>query len=267
MTDNIISNDIFKSIYSNKDTYVNIEDKLVDKIKLVSDSIKNDTCFMAKPLNKPYVKHVSAFNCRFKEEDTKKKTVISLLNKLSNLNIDSIIVKLQNSISKPYDTDIQNIINFMKRDKKNLKNYIQVLKIFPDTSVILYLDSYYEQNINYWLPSDYFIENNVYSTDCPEDIYCEFITWKNGQLVFTELLLFYKDINMINNIVQNILLYIDKNKENIRREHIDPLLEHLNILYQLLLPEDLNKISLIEVISSSTKFKIMDIKKKMILKK
>jgi hypothetical protein len=67
---------------------------------------------------------------------------------------------------------------------------------------------------------------------------------------------------MITNIVNNILNYIENNKSNLKREIIDPLLEHLNILNQLVSYEELDKLLLLDNLSSSTKFKINDIKNK-----
>ena len=256
----LINLDFFKKIYNNDIDDIEIDEKIVDKIRNIKDIIDKDV--YVKPQNKTFIKHVSAFNCRFREEDTKKKTVISFLNKLTNANIDLIIPKLENNICEPYTQDILNVINFIKCDKKNLKNYIKVLKIFPDNEVINNLDNFYNNNKEYWLTDSFYIENKVYSTACSEEIYSNFLKWKDGQLVFTELLLFYKDIDMITNIVNNILNYIENNKSNLKREIIDPLLEHLNILNQLVSYEELDKLLLLDNLSSSTKFKINDIKNK-----
>ena len=46
------------------------------------------------------------------------------------------------------------------------------------------------------------------------------------------------------------------------RELIDPTLEHLTVLYQLVSDKDLDKLMEIDTISSSTKFKIEGIKNK-----
>jgi hypothetical protein len=73
-------------------------------------------------------------------------------------------------------------------------------------------------------------------------------------------LLFYKDIHFVSTIAKNILDFILANTTV--RELIDPTLEHLAILYQLVSDKDLDKLMTIDTISSSTKFKIEGIKNK-----
>ncbi len=248
----------FKEVYLLIDENPDVDTRVSDKINSIKDIINNDV--YVKPTTKTFVKHISAFNCRFREEDTKKKTVISFLNKLTTVNIDTILAKLENNISEPYDTDINNVINFMRLDIKNIKNYIRVLKIFPDKEIISQLDNIYNKNPQYWVTPDEYVSNNVYSTGCPEEIYSAFNKWKDSQLVLTEILLFYKDINFVSNIAKNILDFILDNTTV--REYIDPTLEHLAILYQLVSDKDLDKLMSIDTISSSTKFKIEGIKNK-----
>ena len=253
----------FNEFYLQLDENPDIDNRILDKINNIKDIIDKDV--YVKPTTKTFVKHISAFNCRFREEDTKKKTVISFLNKLTNSNIDIILAKLENNISEPYDTDINNFINFFKLDIKNIKNYIRVLKIFNDNQVISQLNIIYDKNPQYWITPDEYVKNNVYSIDCPEDIYSNFNKWKDSQLVLTELLLFYKDIHFVSNIVKDILNFVLKNYSI--RELIDPTLEHLIILYQLVNNTDLDKLKNIDTISSSTKFKIEEIKNKIENKK
>ena len=248
----------FKEVYLAIDENPDVDIRISDKINSIKDIINNDV--YVKPATKTFVKHTSAFNCRFREEDTKKKTVISFLNKLTNTNIETILAKLENNISEPYDTDIINVINFMRLDIKNIKNYIRVLKIFPDKEVILQLDNIYNKNPQYWITPDEYIKNNVYSTGCSEEIYSAFNKWKDSQLVLTEILLFYKDIHFVSTIAKNILDFILANTTV--RELIDPTLEHLTVLYQLVNDKDLDKLMTIDTISSSTKFKIEGIKNK-----
>jgi hypothetical protein len=246
----------FKEVYLSIDENPDIDNRILEKINNIKTIITNDV--YVKPTTKTFVKHVSAFNCRFRTEDNKKKTVISFLNKLTNSNIDIILAKLENHISEPYETDIINVINFMRLDIKNLKNYIKVLKIFPDNEVIKQLDIIYNNCPTYWITPDEYIENNVYSTECSEDVYSSFNKWKDSQLVLTELLLFYKDIHFVSNIVKDILTFILKHTTV--RELIDPILEHLIILHQLVNDKELNDLMAIDTISSSTKFKIEKIK-------
>ena len=76
----------------------------------------------------------------------------------------------------------------------------------------------------------------------------------------TEILLFYKDIHFVSNIAKDILDFILANTTV--RELIDPTLEHLTVLHQLVSDKDLDKLMAIDTISSSTKFKIEGIKNK-----
>lgn len=248
----------FKETYLEINENFDIDNRILEKINSIKEIINNDV--YVKPVQKPFVKHVSAFNCRFREEDTKKKTVTSFLNKITNSNIETILAKLENSISEPYNTDINNVIAFMRLDIKNIKNYLRVLNIFPNQLVIEQLDIIFDNNPQYWITPEEFVINNVYKTECPEDLYQKFNKWKDSQLVLTELLLFYKDIEFVSKITNNIVESIILNS-NVR-ELIDPALEHLNILHQLLTNIDIDKLSIIDTISSSTKFKIEALKNK-----
>ncbi len=242
----------FKETYLEINENFDIDNRILEKINQIKEIIDKDV--YVKPVNKQFVKHTSAFNCRFREEDTKKKTVTSFLNKLTASNIETILAKLENSISEPYNTDINNVIAFMRLDIKNIKNYLRVLNIFPNQLVIEQLDNIFNTNPQYWITPDEFVTNNVYKTECPEELYQKFNKWKDSQLVLTELLLFYKDIDFVSIITNNILQFIITN--NHIREMIDPALEHLNILNQLLSISDIDKLLTIDTISSSTKFKI-----------
>lgn len=253
-----INLETFQEIYLEINENFDIDNRILEKINLIKEIIDKDV--YVKPTQKTFVKHTSAFNCRFREEDTKKKTVTSFLNKLTSSNIETILAKLENSISEPYNTDINNVIAFMRLDIKNIKNYLKVLNIFPNDLVITQLDIIFNNNSQYWITPDEYVINNVYKTECPEDLYQKFNKWKDSQLVLTELLLYYKDIDFVSNIANNILQFVIKN--SLIREYIDPALEHLQILYQLLSNSNLDTLSELDKISSATKFKIETLKNK-----
>lgn len=248
----------FKETYLEINENFDIDNRILEKINTIKEIIDKDV--YVKPAHKPFVKHVSAFNCRFREEDTKKKTVTSFLNKLTTSNIETILAKLENNISEPYNTDINNVIAFMRLDIKNIKNYLKVLNIFPNQLVIDQLDIIFNNNPQYWITPDEFVTNNVYKTECPEELYQKFNKWKDSQLVLTELLLFYKDIEFVSTITKNILEFIIVNSSI--RELIDPALEHLHILHQLVSNTNIENLLTIDNISSSTKFKIETLKNK-----
>lgn len=248
----------FKETYLEINENFDIDNRILEKINTIKEIIDKDV--YVKPAHKPFVKHVSAFNCRFREEDTKKKTVTSFLNKLTTSNIETILAKLENSISEPYETDINNVIAFMRLDIKNIKNYLRVLNIFPNQLVIDQLDIIFNNNPQYWITPEEFVTNNVYKTECPEELYQKFNKWKDSQLVLTELLLFYKDIEFVSTITNNILEFIIVNSSI--RELIDPALEHLHILHQLVSNTNIENLLTIDTISSSTKFKIEMLKNK-----
>ena len=148
----------------------------------------------------------------------------------------------------------------MRLDIKNIKNYLRVLNIFPNQLVIEQLDIIFNNNPQYWITPEEFVTNNVYKTECPEELYQKFNKWKDSQLVLTELLLFYKDIEFVSTITNNILEFIIVNSSI--RELIDPALEHLHILHQLVSNTNIENLLTIDTISSSTKFKIETLKNK-----
>ena len=61
----------FKAVYLLIDENPDVDIRVSDKIDTIKDIINNDV--YVKPTTKTFVKHISAFNCRFREEDTKKK--------------------------------------------------------------------------------------------------------------------------------------------------------------------------------------------------
>lgn len=259
----------FKSIYNGGNFVVSQE--IIDKAFAVKQLMNNEIVYRPPTAEKQYTKHISAFNCHLTPEDKKKKIFTSLLNKLSPKNIDVISNKIKNEISEPYDNDINIVISFVSKDRSNIEMYISILNLFPNDIVCNILKDKCVLNKQYWIIKDEYKNKNVYSSTCEYDLYCSFIKWKECQLTITELAVYFlspENTKAIANSIYNYIEdYLSTCKEELvvpSRDILDPSLEHLEILYKHLLDINLEAFADIDGLPSSSRFKIIDIKNKML---
>jgi len=278
-----IDYDNFKTSLDNfNKSQIIISDNIANK---ANDLINNYNCFIsnydARSLwekkkiiasnrtvakSRPHIIYVD-----FSDETKCKKEFISYLNKLTDLNKDTIYNKISVFISKIND-DIKDmlfdvLINFIKSSNNNI--YIDVLYLFDDdyikTNITRFYNNYLTQTE--WLPKEIKTEyKNIFDEE-NYDTYCEYVKIKKTTLsIIKALCLILKKLdegNIIDIIIRNI--FSDLNNYIFKPEYkhlTELLLDELAILIEHIpTQENINNISMINTdnLDNSTKFKISNI--------
>jgi hypothetical protein len=218
------------------------------------------------PKARPHIIYID-----FSDDAKCKKEFISYLNKLTDVNKDTIYNKISSFINQ-VNNDILNslfdvLINFIKSSNNNI--YIEVLYLFEkdyiETNITNYYNNYLKEKE--WLPS--LISSNYKSIFDDEnyDVYCEYVKLKKSTIsMIKALCIILKKINKIN-IIEEIIenIFIDLNKFIITSDykHVNELLlDELSIIIDFLPKQKyINKINTIDIsnLDISTKFKITNI--------
>ena len=218
------------------------------------------------PKARPHIIYID-----FSDDAKCKKEFISYLNKLTDVNKDTIYNKISSFINQ-VNNDILNslfdvLINFIKSSNNNI--YIEVLYLFEkdyiETNITNYYNNYLKEKE--WLPS--LISSNYKSIFDDEnyDVYCEYVKLKKSTIsMIKALCIILKKINKIN-IIEEIIenIFIDLNKFIITSDykHVNELLlDELSIIIDFLPKQKyINKINTINIsnLDISTKFKITNI--------
>jgi hypothetical protein len=282
-----INYDVFRNDLDNfNKSHVIISDNIANK---ANELINNYNCFVSnydarslwekkkiiasnKTTSKarPHIIYVD-----FSDETKCKKEFISYLNKLTDLNKDTIYNKISVFISKIND-DIKNLlfdvlINFIKSSNNSI--YIDVLYLFDDIYIKTNITKFYNNYLNQseWLPNEIKTEyKNIFDEE-NYDKYCEYVKIKKTTLSMIKALCIIlkklDETDIINTIIKNIFndllnSYIFKAEY----KHLtELLLDELTILIDNIPDEDyINKISSINTdnLDNSTKFKINNIVEK-----
>lgn len=243
-----------------------ISENILNKINIIKELIKTDT--YVKKVEKSTSEnslYTSSFNCKFKNEDIKKKKITSFLNKLSIDNFEKIYNNIVNDMNELYFSDnIDIILKFMINQKDNFEIYKKILDLYPIDEIKKKIDEIYKKDENYWLISLNYLEKKVYSIECDYNIFCEFIKWRDKSILISKLLLNYKDKSFNECIVKSMLSYIYNNKIS-KREILDTCIDNMNIFIEYVDKNDIEKMLNIKNIEKSTKFKLIEMyEKKMI---
>jgi len=218
------------------------------------------------PKARPHIIYID-----FSDDAKCKKEFISYLNKLTDVNKETIYNKLSSFIIQ-VDHEILNtlfdvLINFIKSSNNNI--YIDVLYLFEkdyiETNITNYYNNYLKENE--WLPK--LIKNNYKSIFDDEnyDVYCEYVKLKKSTIsMIKALCIILKKINKIN-IIEDIInnIFIDLNNYILTSDykHVNELLlDELSIIIDFLPKQKyINKITSIDIsnLDISTKFKITNI--------
>ena len=108
-----------------------ISENILNKVNIIKELIKTDT--YVKKVEKSTSEnslYTSSFNCKFKNEDIKKKKITSFLNKLSIDNFDKIYNNIVNDMNELYFSDNINLSNQklkLSRKFKELENKVNNL--------------------------------------------------------------------------------------------------------------------------------------------
>lgn len=207
----------------------------------------------------------------FSDETKCKKEFISYLNKLTDLNKETIYNKISIFISN-INNDIKTLlfdvlINFIKSSNNNI--YIDVLYLFDDDYIKTNITRFYNNYLTQaeWLPKEIKTEyKNIFDEE-NYDTYCEYVKIKKTTLsIIKALCVILKKINetniidiIIHNIFNDLNNYIYKSEY----KHLtELLLDELAILIDNIpSKENINNIIMINTdnLDNSTKFKINNI--------
>jgi hypothetical protein len=278
-----INYDTFKKCLNNfNSTNIVISDNIVNK---ANELINNYNCFVstydARSLwekkkiiasNKKIVKsrpHIIYVD--FSDDAKCKKEFISYLNKLTDVNKETIYNKISTFISQ-VNKDIFNslfdvLINFIKSSNNNI--YIDVLYLFEENYINENITKFYNNYIDKkeWLPEELLIEYKLIFDEDKYDTYCEYIKIKKRTLSMIKALCIIlkklSKLNIIDTIINNIFNELNLYLNKLNYKHIiELLLDELTIIIDFI-PKQIyiNNISsiLCNDLDNSTKFKISNI--------
>jgi hypothetical protein len=278
-----INYDTFKKCLNDfNSTNVVISDNIVNK---ANELINNYNCFVstydARSLwekkkiiasNKKIVKsrpHIIYVD--FSDDAKCKKEFISYLNKLTDVNKETIYNKISTFISQ-VNKDIFNslfdvLINFIKSSNNNI--YIDVLYLFEENYINENITKFYNNYIDKkeWLPEELLIEYKLIFDEDKYDTYCEYIKIKKRTLSMIKALCIIlkklSKLNIIDTIINNIFNELNLYLNKLNYKHIiELLLDELTIIIDFI-PKQIyiNNISsiLCNDLDNSTKFKISNI--------
>ena len=278
-----INYDTFKKCLNDfNSTNVVISDNIVNK---ANELINNYNCFVstydARSLwekkkiiasNKKIVKsrpHIIYVD--FSDDAKCKKEFISYLNKLTDVNKETIYNKISTFISQ-VNKDIFNslfdvLINFIKSSNNNI--YIDVLYLFEENYINENITKFYNNYIDKkeWLPEELLIEYKLIFDEDKYDTYCEYIKIKKRTLSMIKALCIIlkklSKLNIIDTIINNIFNELNLYLNKLNYKHIiELLLDVLTIIIDFI-PKQIyiNNISYIlcNDLDNSTKFKISNI--------
>jgi hypothetical protein len=275
---------IFKTCLNNfNQSNIVISENIVNK---ATDLISNYNCFVSNydarslwekkkiialnknkaPKARPHIIYID-----FSDDAKCKKEFISYLNKLTDVNKETIYNKISSFIIQ-VDQEILNtlfdvLINFIKSSNNNI--YIDVLYLFNKDYIENNISKYYNNYLKEkeWLPS---LINNTYKSifdDENYDVYCEYVKLKKSTIsMIKALCIILKKINKMN-IIEEITdnIFIDLNKFILTSDykHVNELLlDELAIIIDFIPKQKyINQILTINIsnLDASTKFKITNI--------
>ena len=208
----------------------------------------------------------------FSDDMKCKKEFTSYLNKLTDVNKETIYSKISSFIGDISDIKIKNmlfdvLINFIKASSNNI--YIDVLFLFDndfiDENIIKYLDKYI--NNKEWIAEEIKIENKILYHNDNYDKYCVYVKLKKNSLSILKALLIIlnrlKNYEIIKKISREIIIDLNEYlKTTIYKHIIELLLDELLLIFDFYKDEEiidnLKKIDL-NIFEYSTKFKIIKI--------
>jgi hypothetical protein len=274
----------FKEIYEKRELDIN-----ENLIKKASELISNYNCFisnydakslwekkkmMAQKKNKPNIRNKPrVILIDFSDEMKCKKEFTSYLNKLTDVNKETIYNKIYNFIRELND-EVKNslfdvLINFIKVSSNNI--YIDVLYLFEEKfikeNISNYLKNFKEKKE--WIPEEIIIENKILYDNNNYDKYCLYVKLKKNSLSILKALLIIlnrmeniMEIEELSNEIFNDIHKYLQTDMNIYKHIIELLLDELILILDyhknLNIIEKLRKINLNDY-EYSTKFKIMKI--------
>jgi len=208
----------------------------------------------------------------FSDDMKCKKEFTSYLNKLTDVNKETIYSKISSFIGDISDIKIKNmlfdvLINFIKASSNNI--YIDVLFLFDNEFIQENIRKYLEKFINNkeWIAEEIKIENKVLYDNENYDKYCLYVKLKKNSLsILKALLIILNRLNnekMIKTISNNIIIDLNEYLKTKNYKHIiELLLDELILVFDFYknneIIDNLKKLDL-NIFEYSTKFKIIKI--------
>ena len=208
----------------------------------------------------------------FSDDMKCKKEFTSYLNKLTDVNKDTIYSKISSFINDIKDIKIKNmlfdvLINFIKASSNNI--YIDVLFLFDnefiEDNIRIFLENYI--NKKEWIAEEIKIENKILYDNENYEKYCLYVKLKKNSLSILKALLIIlnrlKNYEIIKKISREIIIDLNEYlKTTIYKHIIELLLDELLLIFDFYKDEEiidnLKKIDL-NIFEYSTKFKIIKI--------
>ena len=242
---------------------------LWEKKKMIAQKKNNSKVTNIR--NKPRVLLID-----FSDEMKCKKEFTSYLNKLTDVNKETIYNKISLFI-KELNEDIlkslfEVLINFIKIASNNI--YIDVLFLFDNNYINDNINTYISNFIinKEWLPKEIIIDSKILFNNDNYDKYCSYVKLKKHSIsIIKAIMIIIKKIDessnnyyelLLSNIYDDLNFYIINNINNNNKHIIELLLDQLIILFDYNLNKDiLNNLKNINLdnFEYSTKFKIQKI--------
>ena len=265
---NEVLNKKAKDLINNYNCFVSNYDakSLWEKKKIMAAQKKNSKV-QSNNRTRPFVLLID-----LNDEVKYKKEFTSFLNKLTDINKDTIYNKISLFIKVLDENKLNNLfdilINFIKVSSNNI--YIDVLYLFPENYIDYHVTNYCNSYLNnkHWLPTDEFIIDNkkLYHND-NYDSYCKFVKVKKQSIsVLKALININKRLDreeFFNLIIHDISEAVDGYLEDNQYKHISEfLLDEILLILELVNDKKIiDKIKNydLSIFDYSTKFKIMKI--------
>ena len=232
-----------------------IKDKLKKKYQCFFDSFDYQDILLEKKKTLISKTQLHLVNSDLSEKGKSTKIFRGFLNKITNENKASLIIKI-NEFIKSDSSHFEILIEFIKKHRKFLHIYIEIIEMFNNDYVLNELDIYWIEFIDKksWIVPLIYSDKDIYSNNCDYETFCNFNKWKEEICSYLELWIKYKS-DKLNLIIEPIISGLDF---QLKRHIVDTMLEFLLILKKYILKENFTIFEDIDLarISSSTRFKI-----------
>ena len=266
--DNILRIDynIFKECLDNQTNELNvcpklliIKERLKNKYQCFFETFDYQDILLEKKKTLISKTQLHLVNSDLSEKGKSIKIFRGFLNKITNENKESLILKIKTFI-KSDSSHFEILIEFIKKHRKFLDIYIEIIEMFNNEYVLNELNLYWIEFIDkkIWIVPTIYDDIDIYSNNCDYETFCNFNKWKDEICSYLELWIKYQS-DKLNVIIESIINTFDI---ELKRHIVDTMLEFLLILKKFISNESMIIFDNIDLarISSSTRFKIEALK-------
>jgi hypothetical protein len=257
-----IDYNIFKECLDNQTHELNlcpklliIKEKLKKKYQCFFDTFDYQDILLEKKKTLISKTQLHLLNSDLSEKGKSIKVFRGFLNKITNENKANLIIKIEAFI-KSDSSHFEILIEFIKKHRKSLDIYIEIIEMFNNEYVLNKLDIYWIEFIDKkgWIVPLIYTDIDIYSNMCDYETFCNFNKWKEEICSYLELWIKYKS-DKLNLIIESIINTFDI---ELKRHIVDTMLEFLLVLKKFISNENMTIFVNLDLagISSSTRFKI-----------